>query len=79
MDLRIGCQLEAGRRSESYIYIYIMCGYKQKLPVFDVVPELKNVPYIYLYLLKYYKSVKNLVKFTEEKKYFFTLKNIVEV
>jgi hypothetical protein len=56
-----------------------MCGYKQKLPVFDVVPELKNVPYIYLYLLKYYKSVKNLVKFTEEKKYFFTLKNIVEV
>jgi hypothetical protein len=56
-----------------------MRGYKQKLPVFDVVPELKNVPYIYLYFLQYYKSVKNHVKFTEKKKYFFTLKNRVEV
>ena len=53
-----------------------MCGYKQKLPVFDVVPELKNVPYIYLNTIKVLKIMSNLLK---KKKYFFTLKNRVEV
>ena len=49
-----------------------MCGYKQKLPVFDVVPEWKNVLYIYLNTIKVLKIMSNLLK---KKKDFFTLKN----
>ena len=53
-----------------------MCGYKKKIPVFDVVPELKNVPYINLNTIKVLKIMSNLLK---KKKYFFTLKNGIEV
>ena len=46
-----------------------MCGYKQKLPVFDVVPELKKgslnlliFTYIYLNTIKVLKITSNLLK-----------------